>query len=1285
MVVVSPAPSSLDLGLLSAYYAKDQLVGNLPVVAFHGPSTTTNSTLNSSRIQAHIFSAAGFVSFPRLTISPTSPLYLAVHRLPEDQQGDETCRGLAVSLFKYFSDLPAAVKTCLRDSADVDQLDGKASSVFDEEHAASLASQMVRVENPTALAGHVITALAEKSLSWVDIDVLLPRGSITATDLQETSADPVDQAPQPDRGHAAVDYGRFAQLVGLFGIPSFIPSSKLRRAPSKPLAAHSARALAPDTEEKLCREMHELVETEKGYVSKLDQLIRSASLENLNVVSAAVRESEQLLRALFYGCLSQIFDLNREFLSAIEDWMGKQSQVSSRPESGPVQQTETGKGGTDLFAKVLLKFLPRFKEPYQEYLKISSSFPKVVNETLRESSSPFAQALRDVGEQRLRSWLIEPVQRLPRYSLYIENMINQTPMSHPAMAKLLRAKDVVTDICALDSGPSNPRLVVDRLKGLTSKWPDALAPDGRLITIIDAVETPAPFRVPVTAREGFQNLLVLFASHLVVLRKISRSALSARGLFAEIDRPASAPSTISQALDSVPTKLFVVAHHFRLSTVRFTESKDGHMITVAQNCFSEFQHGRTVVDSIHARTGPSYFLGGSSEGKAARWSEQIAKARIEQRFPEPMRDSRTWALKSNSPQDNHLGLVSAVFEDDSDLKEPFRRTTHGQIEVLLHHDDRGKKEPYAEMADRAVEIAISVSFLEPGKYLLGFRGPNDSVSTDRVTASEFMPVFLKRLSNSQRLLHQPHSAITAQAHISFMRKIVETLRPEFPAEEGSMKGRFRPASPVKALTNLLGSSSKEQSQTKSHYAHGSVDLSKPLPPLTHSLEHREKRALPEEDPKRTKVTIVQPSNDEHGSLDGLETTMNTYVIALHSRAGNIVGRALRNRHGAEELKINELYNTLIEDPGQHQAAAEVPVDVLFAAFEKFLKRAWKERIGSILPSPLLNEMQHSFVNVTESQARKGFKVSLEEMAPQNRRAFSAVIRLLADLIDAAGNDGDRGALTASFAEALIEVDPHDFIPLIDRLVDDVEALFDGATPIEAATVTPASTREKMESTHTGSFNSTGSSLRKRFGLGMLTRENSKSDAGESRVGQIWRSLSKKASGDSDSQPGSLSKSFLSRSKSTDSPKLLASRPNSRDRPLSAHSVQDENKFRPGSAGQAQSRVENRAFGGLKEQDPNQLQNGRQGPRTPSPTKLQKLPPHEMPAMIHPSRKENVPPVLTLPALTGDGSFNTELAEARLPTQATPNIPERKSSSPQKLKFQSPQKVQCAPAYDSGQC
>lgn len=47
----------------------------------------------------------------------------------------------------------------------------------------------------------------------------------------------------------------------------------------------------------------------------------------------------------------------------------------------------------------------------------------------------------------------------------------------------------------------------------------------------------------------------------------------------------------------------------------------------------------------------------------------------------------------------------------------------------------------------------------------------------------------------------------------------------------------------------------------------------------------------------------------------------------------------------------------VEDPLKIQAAAEVSVDVLFAAFEKFITGVWKEQMGPVIAAQTLTEIQ----------------------------------------------------------------------------------------------------------------------------------------------------------------------------------------------------------------------------------------------------------------------------------------------------------------------------------------
>jgi hypothetical protein len=395
---------------------------------------------------------------------------------------------------------------------------------------------------------------------------------------------------------------------------------------------------------------------------------------------------------------------------------------------------------------------------------------------------------------------------------------------------------------------------------------------------------------------------------------------------------------------------------------------------------------------------------------------------------------------------------------------------------------------------------------------------------------------------------------------------------------GHMKASrgFRPPSPTKILSSVLSSALLKDGDgpsKKSSALPMLKDIPK-IPPPNFKTSPMKPQITMDISFSSSKITLIADGTSE-GTKDpikSVEDTFEAYILAIGSRSGNIVGRTLRARSTADELEVNELYNILLEDPACIQAAAEVSVDVLFAAFEKFLRKAWKDQIGSVVQPQALTAAQKALDSRFPEEFQNIFKHYLGEMAPQNRRALTSMIKLLAQLLDASGNDGDRGALTAAFAEFLAEEGPPlEYISLLDRLIDDFDRLFEDSLPISSnAMGGNVEGSMSSKSTTAGSVSSNTSSFRKRFGFG-LSRENSKLES-ESKVGSIIRSLSKqKISGDSESAPSSFSKATsLLRSKSIDTdPRLYSlSRPGSRDhRPglSGTFSSEDVMTSRPNSA------------------------------------------------------------------------------------------------------------------------
>jgi hypothetical protein len=740
---------------VSLYYTTDPYLGSLPVFVFHGPSTTSNSTLNSSRIQVHVFTAAGFQSYPRITVSPNSPFYQSVSHLPRDRQGDEICRGLAFGLLKYFKELPEVVKTGLIfQSANArGKRPGSAPTLFDEQHAADLAGSMVKVENIGEIIQDIEAALRPQNINHLDLDLVLPPGSIVQLQEEPEELNEDEEVLDP----TLRQYGAYAPLVKLFGEVAFLPTSKLRRAPSRPTSLNRTRSFLKDQKLSLRREMGELVDTEERYVIKMHELVNHMADDFR--AKAKSREfgsfspSEQDLEKLFPRCLDRILRVNSAFLADIRKVMDETEEDAMRDLEAPIiSSTGSRYGGTGrlkdptgalAFARVLLEWFPQFSDCYQEYIRASQEFPQIITSFMKQPSS-FRERVQQTGEQRLRSSVIEPVQRLPRYSLFIDNIVNYLPVTHPALQPMLKARDIITSICSLDPPETDKSQVVNRLRNLIESWPSSLQPQGRLIAAVDFVELPAPFHVgPSAIASAREGMFLLFADFIVVLRKARECSLSARGLVAEVDKPSAASIMASVTAAAGGHKkvyeLTFCGWHI-LSNTRFTMSDDGR--SVAMVSLHELKDAGTGRERTSpAATIRNFVLQNAYEGKASKFTEEITKARVEGRFSEAERETEKWYLRSIKLQVAEITLHTAIFEEGIDTLIEGRKEP-ASIRIVVDHCKGTKGAPVGHYG---VDIVANVTMMGDGlKYRLEVNGLNDKVFVDEVVIEHLLPTFAKR-------------------------------------------------------------------------------------------------------------------------------------------------------------------------------------------------------------------------------------------------------------------------------------------------------------------------------------------------------------------------------------------------------------------------------------------------------------------------------------------------------------------------------------------------------------
>ncbi|KAI0442564.1 hypothetical protein F4803DRAFT_518974 [Xylaria telfairii] len=1169
---------------VTLYQATDPLLGHLPILIFHGPSTTANYTFNSSRVQVHIYTLAGFQSFPRLTISPNSPFYNVVHHLPREFQGDEVYRALAFGLSKYFNELPELVKSHIKQQYPTTRgrRPGSSPALFGDQHAADIAKSMVRAENTVDVIQKLHTALQTQHVSNVDVDLVLPPGSIVPLEPADFEEFPEDEDDILDP--TLRQYRMYTPLVKFFGESIFLPTTRLRRAPSKPSALNRTKSFSKDQKLELRRKMDELVETEERYVAKIDELVKHVANEYRHKAKDrqpnSFSPSAEDVDRLFPRSSDQILEINTGFMQELRKVLDDTEEIAQRDAESGILSSRVGisggspgkakdASGAMAMAKVMLEWFPKFTDCYQDYIRASQNFPQLITSFVNQQST-FTDRVALTGEQHLRSTVIEPVQRLPRYSLMIDQIVGCLPITHPALQPMLKARDIIANICSMDDPLAEKPHVSTRLRNMVESWPADLDPRGRLITAADFSEIPAPYQSTNTAETELDEragMFLVFSDCIVIVKKLYGIHMTARDLLREIDKPSAAGllASMTNAAGGPGSYELAFAGWHELADVRFTESADGRMTWMTSAKEMKGAHAGDFVTNT-AITSRCFVLQESYEGKSAKWNEDIVKARIESRFSEKEREDPSWTLRSVRMPDTGLGLFAAVFQEGLDQLIEGRKEP-APIRIVVDHEKGTKGSPVGHYG---VEISSDIKTGDLKKVIMTTVGLHGKRATDEVALEDFLPTLSRRIIQFLSTQFNVANPGLTPALVSFNTKILRGLSVSNRTEKARS---FLASSPVKYLSSFLTGSNPldtasvpkfprtltgENSSLSSTFLPGQISRSNSTrdgASLYGSVKSRDgARAGPDDD---------RPENP----IFRLEQTFTGYMSSLLERKGSFVGRTLLNRSAVDELSVNDLYNKLIESPFETETAPDVTADVIFVAFEKFVRIAWRNQMGPIITTKALDALQERASKRLPGDFADFVHYLFSDMAPQNRRAFTALIKLLAELLDGCGNDSDRGGLTLAFAEVLVDNEnaPH-YINLLDRLVEDCDRIFDDASGSFSFNIgaggsvfEPVNWPTRGGKSHTGSMTSNTSSLRRKFGFdNLLMRQNSKTDS-DARP-SVWRSLSKHARHPATGEPSSLSRVSVTRTNSVDvgivSGTNKLRRPGSRDRPPIAGAFDD---------------------------------------------------------------------------------------------------------------------------------
>ncbi|KEQ70167.1 hypothetical protein M436DRAFT_54391 [Aureobasidium namibiae CBS 147.97] len=1113
MVVVTPAIATLT-GELTLFHTTDPLLSNSPILVFYGPAPSISAA--TSRIQIHVFTPAGFESYPRVSISPNAPYYAAVNSLPREEQGDEVCRGLAFGLSKYFAEVPRPSRDAWVAQACPSRKAASAFALFSDAHVAILATRMNKVDNLDEIINDIQRSLSEQTVSWLDLDVILPPGSIEPVKVEDEEP---EQENVDEDELCARRYGDYAPFIKLLGEPAFLPTSKLRRAPSKPTAIGRSQAFLRDQRDVARKEMSELVDTESNYINKLSILVTDIASDLRQIVhNDAIPVSNPLERTindLFPPFLDKMLELNSAFLEAIRRVLDDTEDSTILDLTDTTEETSHDEPISDTiglteFAKCLIEWFPKFADCYPSYMQAHSRFPRLMRRLTRIGDASILDKIQDFGEKRLNSLLIEPVQRLPRYTLYIDGIAKQLPVAHPALKLLLKARDIVSEICSQDAPGAQEINIWERLQRIVKSWPETIESVGRLISIVDVVEMFPPFEDGHS--RGSSGVLMLFTDCTIFVEKRTQMAMSARALLSELGKPLLEDRRDSTRPVTPPSLHFVDS--FSLQDTTVTEYLDNRAIAILP-----LSPGPDPGIACEQRV---YLLEGSYSGKASKFQEEWTKAQVEGRFTEEERESGKWEVRSAQIAGGELNLFNAIFEG-CQRHHSESQSKSARVRVII---DPSKHKYLTPVGENQLEANVSLEKSEKGQWRISIESAFSMATRDKVDEGEFLSILIRRLSG---LLVSRFSTRNSAITSSFV------LRNQ----------QHRPKSPVKMISNFLSQSTHGR-QTPSSRKLPQPNAFSDAPLLLPSSRDGS-RPSSRDQPLQLSAT-PERNNPVPSPSKRLEDALNTYLLALLARKGNIVGKVVQGRSRANELSVNELYNSLLEDPNMMVVAAQSSIDVLFAAFEKFLNVAWKEGVGAVMTANQLQTIQTKAESLFPVDFERYFKDSFHNMSPPNQRALRGIVKLLAELLDGTGNDGDRGILTAAFVEILVpDGNPYDFVSLLDRFVEDIESLF--GEVVQPREVRPTlGGHGRSRSINTASLTSNTSSFRKKFGFGSSTSRPEQ----DYKV-SVWRTLSKSTR--LPDQPSSLSRGTMQRAKTTDGHGGLPVRPFSQEGPSRGPSPQ----------------------------------------------------------------------------------------------------------------------------------
>lgn len=307
--------------------------------------------------------------------------------------------------------------------------------------------------------------------------------------------------------------------------------------------------------------INELVSTERSYVKRL-QILKNDYADPLrkfakNKDTAIIQPYEA---NTLFGNIDNLLPVNEAFLTDLEKMLAPNGA-----------KTVGGIGDVALRHFKDLKGFEHYKQYYakreeaqrlfvQEITKRNSAFAAYLE--VRHFAPPsmlisiffYYQRIRYIpadlkSRVGLRELLMDPVQRIPRYTLLFRTMIKHMALNDPQRAKLSEADDIASKIAlAEDDEVTKQAAIIHCFQSIENLLANVISHERRYIDCIDVEDVPVDSTLPATGSSTLHCTLFLFDDKLVIAKRPGNGE-KGRTLIGldELDKPARAatiPSNI---------------------------------------------------------------------------------------------------------------------------------------------------------------------------------------------------------------------------------------------------------------------------------------------------------------------------------------------------------------------------------------------------------------------------------------------------------------------------------------------------------------------------------------------------------------------------------------------------------------------------------------------------------------------------------------------------------------------------------------------------------------------